>query len=277
MRKQRALLQLQDARQGIQTSMTPPLDDAAGLQLQAEESECILRRGIKCSRSESADLEAIEPCPPEEDWPWISYIETGRTLPVTTIYEGNSRKEFNSFKRKLAEHFAVNGQLFANERYQVLEALRHVSRSIAERWMIHSEWKEDDSWLEFHSFLDQQLPTTRYTSLYAESLYQTAKQRENQSIHQFMRYLSGLEAAMPRLFDEEQRSLKLWHGTIPKVCQVSRVLPYDSCFNALVDSLEKAEASLPQRVQALGGSIPARGTSDEKTRRSKRSKKRRRT
>ncbi|PLB53859.1 hypothetical protein P170DRAFT_431644 [Aspergillus steynii IBT 23096] len=262
---------LQDTRDGLLTSLTPPPDDPNLLLNALRDAETHQStRGIKRSRSESEDLEAFEPTPPEDDLEWTTYCRSGFLLPVTSVYEGTSRKEFNAFKRKLAEHFATTGSFLTNERHMVREALRHVSRRIADKWTIHSQRKGDGSWLEFHSFLDQQFPSTRYTPVYAESLYRNPKQRVNQSVHQFMRYLSCLEAAMPQLFDEAHRSLKLWHGTLPEICQASDLHPNEASFNALVDSLEKAEASLQERVQALGGSIPSRGDSTKKSKKRRR-------
>ncbi|KAH8432968.1 uncharacterized protein LDX57_010603 [Aspergillus melleus] len=186
-------------------------------------------------------------------------------LPGTT-----DRKEFTSFKRKLAEHFSTDSLFFEHDSYRVREALRHVSQSLTDRWMIHSQGTGNESWLQFHSFLYQQLPTTRYIASYAESLYQHAQKRENQSVHQFTRHLGGLEAVMPHLFDEAERSHKLWEGNLPEICQISELHPNEDSLHALVASLEKAEASLPERVRALGGTIPPRGHPNRRSKRRRR-------
>lgn len=90
-------------------------------------------------------------------------------------------------------------------------------------------------------------------------MYWAARQREDQSVHNYNSYLLDLEVEMPQLLNEDQLIMKFLDGVLPEVrfAWVGPSAPHsvESDYVAMVNSLAAAERSLPIRVEKLGDRI----------------------
>jgi hypothetical protein len=199
----------------------------------------------------------------ESDAPNSSSSVLPPHLPFEGFFEITTRGAFRHFKRRLAGHFSKHREEFRPDEFKVLEVYHHLSPELLGEWL---RAERDKTWCELHDFLLQKLPPRRgRRNGNITAMYWAARQREDQSVHNYNSYLLDLEVEMPQLLNEDQLIMKFLDGVLPEVrfAWVGPSAPHsvESDYVAMVNSLAAAERSLPKRVEKLGDRIhPQAGT-----------------
>ncbi|EAU31777.1 predicted protein [Aspergillus terreus NIH2624] len=178
-------------------------------------------------------------------------------LPFDGFFTITTRGAYRDFKRKLANHFSQYSKRFSLDKWKVREAEVNLSGGLLAEWR---KAKRDETWLELHNFLLQKHSRRRgKRNGNINAMYWAARQREDQSVHNYNSYLLDLEVEMPQLLNEDQLIMKLLDGVLPEVrfAWVGPSAPHsvESDYVAMVNSLAAAERSLPKRVEKLGDKI----------------------
>lgn len=126
-------------------------------------------------------------------------------------YYGNFRREHREWTRDALDTFEVTPWNFQSESEKILWAAQFLKGDPKEQW--HNEKdrlgsKALEDWDFFSDFLLGKIEDPINRQLDINQQYTDAKQRSNQSIHQFDAYLTSLEAQLPPI-NEEQRTANL--------------------------------------------------------------------
>ncbi|KAG2419963.1 hypothetical protein HFD88_004760 [Aspergillus terreus] len=177
-------------------------------------------------------------------------------LPFEGFFEITTRGAFRHFKRRLADHFSKYREEFRLDELKVREVGCHLSPDLFREWLIAGR---DNTWCDLHDFLLQKLPPRRgRRNGNITAMYWAARQREDQTVHNYNSWLMDLEIDMPQLLDEELRITKLLDGVLPEVrhAWLGQKVDHPIGFDLLVTHLAGAERRLLNRVEKLGGKIP---------------------
>ena len=114
------------------------------------------------------------------------------------LYYGKSYKEFKNWTRNALNAFEINSFYFFNEWEKIRWAQQYMRKTPSQRWNSYKEKNLETasttwSWKNFSKFLFNLIKNSKNKRLVAAQKYDSARQKQSQSVSDFVTYFEMLE------------------------------------------------------------------------------------